>query len=103
MPQQRAGLDARLAVRIDVRVIDEIAGHQVHRAFDALEVPADGARERAQDRGLADADVAFEQHVAAREQRDVDQPDRVALADDGLADLLLDAQRAAAPVFELLR
>ena len=64
--QQRTGLDARLAVRIDVGVINEVGRHQVDRAFDALEAAADGTREGAQDRGLADADVAFEQHARGR-------------------------------------
>jgi hypothetical protein len=96
--QERTGLDPRLAVRVDVRVVHEVAGHQVDRAFDALEVAADGARERPQDRGLADADVALEQHVAAGEQSYVDEADRVLLTDDDLADFIFQAQCAFTPL-----
>ena len=101
MAQQRPGVDARPAFRVDVGVIDQVAGHQVDGALDALEVAAGRAREGAQHRGLADADVAFEQHVAAGEQRHVDEPDRLALADHRLGDFVLDAQRERAPFCQL--
>ena len=71
--QQRTRIDARASVAVDVSVIDEILRHQVDRAFDALVVAAEAARDCAQQRRLADADVAFEQHVAAREDRDRDE------------------------------
>jgi hypothetical protein len=91
-PCRRQGtrLDPRLAFSVDVRVIDEVARHQIDGAFDALEISADRARERAQNGRLADADIAFEQHVPASEQCHVDESDGVALADDGPADFLLD-------------
>ena len=98
--QQGAGLDARLARVVHVRVIDQVARHEVHRAFDAFELAAHRARERAQHRRLADADVAFEQHVAAREQRHVDHAQRVLLADHGACDVLLDAQGPPPPVLQ---
>jgi hypothetical protein len=59
VPQQGPGLDAGLPSALDVGVVDEVVGHQVDRALDALEVAADGAREGPQHGGLADADVAF--------------------------------------------
>ena len=98
VPQQRAGLDARPAIGVDVGVIDQVAGHHVHGALDALELAADRAREGAQQRGLADAYVAFQQHVSPREQGHVDHADRLLLADDRLADLVFDSQRQTAPV-----
>ncbi len=46
-----------------------------------------GAREGAQQGGLAQARHAFQQHVAAGEQTDQDAFDDVVLADDDLGDL----------------
>ena len=73
-------------------------GIKIHRSFHPLEVAADRAREGAQDSGLADAHIAFEQHVPAGKERDVDQPYRVLLADDRFADFFLQAQCAGAPI-----
>jgi hypothetical protein len=98
--QQRTRLDARLAVAVYIGVIDEIVRHQVDRAFDTLEVAAHGAGKGAQHRRLADTDVAFEQHMAAREQRHVDQAKRVVLTDDRPPHFFFDAQRKAAPIMQ---
>src|SRR6218665_176115 len=102
MAQQRARVDARPAVLIDIAVIDQIARHQVDAPFHALELTADGAGKGAQHRGLADADIAFEQHMAAREQRHIDQADDLRLADYRLGHLALHTPGATLPVLELL-
>jgi hypothetical protein len=101
VPEQGAGLNARPAFGVHVGVIDEIAGHQIDSALDALEISTDRSGERAQNGRLADADIAFEQHVPAGEQRHVDQSDRLALAYDSLAYLVLDTQRPIAPILQL--
>jgi hypothetical protein len=100
--EQRTGLDTRLAVRVDIRVIDEVAGHQIDRAFDALEFAAHRSGNRAQQGRFAEADAAFEQYVAAREQRDIDQADRVVLPDHRLRGFPLEAKRVTAPILQLL-
>ena len=48
------------------------------------------AGERAQQRGLAEARHAFEQHVAAGQQTDQNAIDHVLLADDDFADFITD-------------
>jgi len=58
------------------------------------------ARECAQQRDLADADVSFEQYVPAHEQRHVDEPEGVGLTDHGLRDFGLQAQGIVAPIVE---
>ncbi len=52
------------------------------------------ARQRAQQRGLAQAGHAFEQHVAAGEQADEHAVDDVLLPDDDLGDLTADRLQA---------
>ena len=69
---------------------DDVGGHQVGRELDARILQVQHARQRAQQRGLAQAGNAFEQHVAAGEQADQHAVDHVRLADDDLADLLPD-------------
>ena len=96
--QQRTRIDARLAVAVDEGVIDEILRHQVDRAFDALVGAAEAARRRAQQRRLADADVAFEQHVAAREDRDDQQADRARQAEHATVQRALEFERPRAPL-----
>src|SRR5262249_14847276 len=86
----------------DIGVIDQIARHQVHSAFDALEVTAHGTRKGAQDGGLADSNVALEQDVAPCKQRDVDEANDVAMTDARAADFVFYAQCAVAPVLQLL-
>src|SRR5690606_14540867 len=70
------------------------------RALDALVRAADGAREAAEQNGLANAHAALEQHVAAREDGDREEPDRARLADDDRADGGLQRERALAPFSE---
>src|SRR6218665_267581 len=76
------------------------ARHEFDGPFHALEFAADGAGKGAQHRGLADADIAFEQHMAAREQRHIDQADDLRLADHRLGHLALHTPGAALPVLE---
>jgi len=78
-----AGIHARAAVFTDVGVVDKVGRHQVDGALDALVGAADSTRHCAQQRGLADADVALEQNVAAREHRQGDQVDGAILTHDG--------------------
>ena len=98
MADQRARLDGRPAGRVDIGVIDEVGRHQIDRALAAREITAEHAREGAQQRRLADAHVALQQHMAAREDSDVDLPDHAALADQRLRNLGLERQCARAPV-----
>ena len=97
MPQHRARIEARPAVLADRGVIDEVRRHQVDRPLDALVRPAERARQAAQQRGLADAHVPLEQHVAAGEDRDRQQPYHPRLAHDGARDLGLEAVIGFAP------
>ena len=64
----------------------EIRRHQVGRELDAAELHAQRLRQRANQQRLAQAGHAFEQHVAAREQRDQGLAYDLVLSDDGLAD-----------------
>ena len=98
MPDQGPGLDRRLALGADVGVVDQVVGHQVDGAFDAREVTAQHLREGPQQRRLADADIALQQHVAAREDGRVDEADDARLADHRLGHLGFERQRALAPV-----
>ena len=58
----------------------------VVRRFVPGEATADRPRQRTQQRRLADPDVAFEQHVAASEDRDDGEDDRRLLADHDVCD-----------------
>jgi hypothetical protein len=83
---------------ISLKKNNQVVGHQVDRALGAREGAADQPREGAQQRGLADADVALQQHMATREHGGVDPPDHLGLADHDLRDQALDVQGAATPV-----
>ncbi len=102
MPEQGTRLDPRLAVRIHVRVVHEVARHQVDGALNAFEVSTDRTRERAQDGRLANTDIALEQHMSAREHGHVEQPNGRRLSDDRRPDLRLDPERPLAPILQLL-
>ncbi len=93
--QQWARVDARLAVLAEMGVVDEVRRHQVDGALDTLEGTTYGARHGTQQGGLADADIAFQQHMAAREGGYGEQADDPLLSQHHLADLLLEAQGAA--------
>jgi hypothetical protein len=100
--KQRPRFYARLTLSIDVRVIDQIARHEIYRAFDALEIATDRTRKRPQNSRLPNAHIAFEKDMSACKYRHVDQPDCGLLADDGFGDLFLHAKRADPPIFQLL-
>ena len=75
-------------------------GHHVHRALDALVGAAERPRHGAQQGGLADADIAFQQHVAPGEEGDGEKPDRPVLAHHGAADRALETAGRLAPIGE---
>ena len=69
---------------------DDVGGHQVGRELDAAERAVERLGQRAHQRGLAQAGHAFEQRVAAGEQRDQHLAHQRPLADDHFADFVLD-------------
>ena len=95
---QRARVHRGAAIGADVRVVHQIAGHQVDGAFDARIGAAEHLRESTQQRRLAHAHVALQQHMASREQGRVDEPDGPLLANDGAGHLGLQRQGARAGV-----
>ena len=100
MFQHRAGIDARFTVFVDVGVVNQIIRHQIDRAFDALEGAADGPGKGTQHGRFADANITFEQHVAAREYRDVDVVNHVILADHRFFDFRFQRERTGAPILQ---
>ena len=64
-------LEARLALVVDVGA-DDVGGQQVGGALHARELAVDRARQRARERGLADARVVLDEDVALGEQGDDD-------------------------------
>ena len=65
----------------------DVAGHQVRGELHALELQLQRGREGAHQQRLGDAGNAFEQHVAAAQQRDDQTADHRVLPDDRLGDL----------------
>ena len=74
-------------VAFDDHAADDIGGHEIGRELNARILQLQGARERAQQSGFAQARYAFQQHVAAGKQADQDAFHHVVLADDDLGDL----------------
>ena len=86
--EDRPGLKAQglgAVLGIDDHAADDVGGHQVGRELDARILQVQHARQRAQQRGLAQAGNAFEQDVSARQQADEYAIDDFLLADDDLA------------------
>ena len=90
--QQQVGED-RAAVRRERALLgledhgaDDVAGQQVGRELDALELHAQRLAERLDEERLGEAGHALEQHVAVGEQGDQQALDDDILADDGLGD-----------------
>src|ERR1700730_1763393 len=81
--KKRPRFYARLTLSIDVRVIDQIARHQIYRAFDAFEIATDRTCKSPQNSRLPNAHIAFEKDMSPCKYRHVDQPDCGLLADDG--------------------
>ena len=77
-----------------------VARHQVGRELDPGEAEGGRLRERARDQRLGETRVVLEQHVAVAQQRQQDQLERPALADDRLLDLGEDRLRALAEIGE---
>ena len=69
----------------DVRA-DDVRRHEVGRELDAAKIEIQRARERLHQLGLAEARHAFEQDVAARDDRREHPLDHALLADDDLPD-----------------
>ena len=66
----------------------DVGRHEVGRELDAREVDAEHLRERAGRERLREARVVLEQDVPVGEEAEEDELERVALADDGLLDLV---------------
>ena len=90
--EDRAGteLEARLALVVDLGA-DDVGGQQVGRALHARELAVDRARQRARERGLADAGVVLDEDVALGEQRDGDVLEHVGANLDRPLDVSRDA------------
>ena len=87
--EDRAG--AELEVRIPLvpdRRAGDVGGHQVGRELDACETHAQHLRERAGRERLGEARVVLEQDVAVGEEPEQNELERLALAHDGLLDLV---------------
>ena len=73
---------------------DDVGRHQVGRELDAVEAQRQHLAQGPHQQRLAQARHAFEQDVAAREQRHQHLAHRLVLADDDLAQLAFDLRRA---------
>ena len=101
MLEQRPGLHARLAVPSEVGIVDEVAGHQVDGALDALERTPDPARQGLKEGRLANPDVSLKQDVPARERGGEQQANRPLLADHDSVGTCFEPERPLAPRFNL--
>ncbi len=72
----------------------DVGRHQVRRELDPVELEIEHLRQRADEQRLREAGHADDQTVAADEQREQHLVDDVLLADDELAQLVLDALAA---------
>ena len=90
----RPELEARLALVVDVGA-DDVGRQQVGRALHARELAVERARERARERGLADARIVLDEDVALGEEGDDDVAQHVVADLDGAADVVLDPPREA--------
>ena len=90
VPQDRSRIDFRPPVLAQIRIVDEIARHQIDGTFDPLVGAADRPRHSAQQGRLADANIAFKQDMAARENRDRQKADDAVLPNDRFRDFFLE-------------
>ena len=74
--------------RVEDHLADHVGRHQVGRELHALELEVERGGHRLDEQRLGHAGHAFEQHVAAHEQRGDEARQRALLADDDLADLV---------------
>ena len=95
-------LEERAAVRVllDDVGADDVGGHQVRRELDARELQVQHVGERVHEARLADAGNAFEQHVAAGEERRDRAVDDVFVTDDAAPDFLGDAGEPLAKLID---
>ena len=83
--EQRAGLEDELAGLLAVDGdADQVAGQQVGRELDAVELAGEAAGERLGQQRLADAGHVFEQEVPVGEEGDEREPDDLRLAEEHL-------------------
>ena len=96
--QHGARFDTRTSVLVDMGLVKQVARQQVDSALDTREGPADDARDGAQERGLARADVSGEQHMPPAQHRQQNEMHRLALPEDRLVQRGLRFLEARAPV-----
>jgi hypothetical protein len=72
---------------VEDRDAEDVAGQQVGRELHALEVEAERGRERARERGLAEAGQVLDEQVAAGEQGGEGEPHLARLAEHQRIDL----------------
>jgi hypothetical protein len=90
------------ALQVVHRVAGDIAGHQVRGELDARELAAEAFRQGANQQRLAKSGDAFEQHVAAGDQRGQHVVDHAVLADQGLLQFAAHRLRQLAGTLALL-
>ena len=91
MREERAGPELPLvAGEVEDRDAGELGREEVRRALDPAEDTADGTGEGLGEQGLADAGHVLDEQVAAGEQRDERQLDRLRLAPQDLLHLVAD-------------
>jgi hypothetical protein len=93
--QRSAHRDEFAAALIEDARADDVAGQQVGRELDALEVTADRGRERAAGQRLGNAGHPLEQHVSVGQQRHHQRVDDLGLTDDGLRERVAHRLRCA--------
>ena len=97
--EDRAFVDAEFArLLLEDLAADDVARQEVDRELDACEPEVDRLRHALHEQRLRDARHAFEQEVAAGEERDQHALDDDVLADDGARDLgadVIDERRVA--------
>jgi hypothetical protein len=85
--EHRPGMELEPAAGlVEDRHTGHVGGQQIGRELDPPPLPADRRRNRAGQRGLADAGHVLEQHVTLGEQRGQGQPDHLRLAEHDRAD-----------------
>ena len=94
-------LEALLALVVDVGA-DDVGREQVGGALHARELAVERARERAGQRGLADAGIVLDEDVALGQQRHDHVLEHVVAHLHGAADVVLDPAREADGGFDLL-
>jgi len=102
--RSRLELEERAAVRVflhDVRA-DDVGRHQVRRELNARELQVQDVGERVHEAGLADAGNAFEEHMAAGQQRRDRARHDFLVADDALSDFVRDPGEFFAKLIDVL-